>query len=114
LEFFSVARYQGEGRVKRERRIAEEIANELHRALGPIMPEDLGENSEVVERVFGDAFDRHHVVSESAGARVLGYVPAELARLNFKYAELQLRLDAAMRPTIRAGATSRTLTAMRL
>jgi hypothetical protein len=83
--------------VKRERRIAEEIANELHRALGPIMPEDLGENSEVVERVFGDAFDRHHVVSEASGARVLGYVPAELARLNQSFADLNQKLDAAIR-----------------
>ena len=86
-------------RRSHERAIAAEVANELFRALGPaMMPESLGEkNRDVVERVFGDAFDRHGVAAEASGARILAYVPAELARLNFKYAEFDRKLDAAVR-----------------
>ena len=81
----------------RERRIAEEIARELHRALGPHAPEALAENSDVVCGIFSAAFDEHRVVSESSGARILAYVPAELARLNQSFADLNLKLDAAIR-----------------
>jgi len=91
----------GEANFKRKRElaIASEIANELFRALGPaMMPESLGEkNRDVVEKVFGDAFDRHGVVAESSGARILGFVPSMLAKLNFKFAEFDRQLDAAIR-----------------
>ena len=79
-------------------RIAEYIASELHRLLGPIMPQDLaGGNGDTVRGVFGDAFDRNHVVREPVAARILARVPRELARLNLQFAELNLRLDAAVR-----------------
>jgi hypothetical protein len=83
--------------VKRERRIAEEIASELHRVLGPIMPESLAEHRDVVCEVFDRLFDRHGIVAEAAGARILAHVPKVLARLNQSFAELNRRLDAAVR-----------------
>jgi hypothetical protein len=92
-------------RRARERAIASEIANKLYRALGPAMPE-VGENRDTVCRIFADAFDRHGIVDESAGGRILGYVPRVLADLNLKFAELNSRLDAAMRPPM-PNATSR-------
>jgi hypothetical protein len=84
-------------RRKREQAIAAEIANELHRALGPIMPEALAKNSDVVCAVFGRVFDRHHVVSEASGARILEYVPKILAGMNQSFADLNRKLDAAIR-----------------
>jgi hypothetical protein len=80
----------------RERRIAEEIAHELHRALGAIRPEALAENRDIVCGIFADAFDRHGVAAEAAGARILKFVPKALAELNQSFAELQCRLDAAI------------------
>ena len=82
---------------KREKAIANEIANELHRALGPIMPEALAKNSDVVCKVFGEAFDRNRIVDESAGARILSYVPKILAGMNFKFVETNRQLDVAVR-----------------
>jgi hypothetical protein len=87
----------------RERRIAEEIAEELHRALGPIMPQDLGENGDTVRRLFGDAFDRHGIINETVAARILARVPKKLAELNLKFAELNRRLDAAVRQPVGMG-----------
>jgi hypothetical protein len=87
--------------VKRERQIAEEIANELHRVFGPIMPEALAEKNDAICKIFADAFDRYHVVSEASGARILAYVPKVLADLNLKFAELDRQLDAAVRPPAR-------------
>jgi hypothetical protein len=85
-------------RRSREHGIAEEIASELHRALGPTMPEALvGDNRDIVCGIFADAFDRHHVVSEASGARILKYVPSTLAKLNFEFAEFDRQLDAAIR-----------------
>jgi hypothetical protein len=68
-------------RRKYEQAIAAEIAQELHACLGStMMPEDLvGQNRDVVCEVFGRVFDRHQVVSEVSGARILGYVPKLLA-----------------------------------
>jgi hypothetical protein len=81
----------------RERRIAEEIAIELQRMLGPILPQDLGENGDTVRGVFGDAFDRHGIINETVAARILARVPKVLARLNLQFAELNRQLDAAIR-----------------
>jgi hypothetical protein len=80
----------------RERRIAEEIARELHRAIGNLMPESLPAHGDVVRSTFGDAFDRHHIVDETVAARILARVPRTLARLNLKFAELNAQLDAAV------------------
>jgi hypothetical protein len=86
--------------VTRERQIAEEIASELHRVLGPVMPERLGEHPDVVQGVFGDAFDRHGVVDEACASRILARVPKELAARNFKLAELNRQLDLAVTATV--------------
>jgi hypothetical protein len=84
----------------RERRIANEIAHEIHRVMGPTLPEALvGENSDVVCGIFADAFDRWHVVSEVSGERILAHVPKVLAELNLEFAERNCRLAAAMRAT---------------
>jgi hypothetical protein len=84
-------------RRKYEQAVAAEIAHELHRALGPAMPE-VGENRDTVCRIFADAFDRHQVVSEASGERILKCVPKILAGLYQSYYELNRRLDAAVRP----------------
>jgi hypothetical protein len=83
----------------RERRIAEEIASELQRVLGPILPQDLGENGDTVRGVFGDAFDRHGIINETVAARILARVPKELAAMNLKFAELNRQIAAAVRQT---------------
>ena len=88
----------------RERRIAEAIAQEIHRVLGPTMPERLGDNQDIVCGVFADFFDSHQVVAEAEGARILKLLPLVLAKLNLKHAELQCRLDAAV-PARPAAAT---------
>jgi hypothetical protein len=85
-------------RRSRERAIASEIANELYHALGPAMPEALAENRDVVCETFARVFDRHGIVTEASGSRILAYVPKVLADLNLKFAELKSRLDAAVRP----------------
>jgi hypothetical protein len=89
-------------RRKHERAVAAEIANEIHRALGPAMPE-VGENRDTVCRIFADAFDRHQVVSEASGERILKCVPKILAGLYQNYAELNSRLDAAVRQPLVIG-----------
>jgi hypothetical protein len=82
-------------RRARDRRIAEEIGTELCEALGgPVPPEALTENRDTVCEVFGRVFDRHGIVTESAGACVLACVPRVLA---IKLAERNRRIDAAMR-----------------
>ncbi len=83
--------------IARERRVAEEIASELHRVLGPTMPEALAEKSDVVCGIFADAFDRHGIVDESVGARILGHVPKFLATMNQSLADLNAKIDAAIR-----------------
>jgi len=67
--------------------------------LGPILPEALAENRDTVCEVFERVFDRHHVVTEDVGARILARVPKELAVLNLQFAELNRQLDAAIRQT---------------
>jgi hypothetical protein len=88
-------------RRARERGIAEAVARELHRMLGPHSPESLAENSDVVCDTFSRVFDRHGIVNESSGARILGYVPKYLAALNQDFDALNRKLDAAMRPAIK-------------
>jgi hypothetical protein len=83
-------------RRKKEQAIAAEIANEIHRQLGPTMPEELAVKNDVICEIFGDAFDRHSI-TESAADRILAFVPAYLAGLNLKFAELNRKLDAAVR-----------------
>jgi hypothetical protein len=88
----------------RERAIAQEIANEIRLVLGQVMPEDLGnKNQDLVCGIFAGAFDRHRVVDEAAGARILSYVPGILAKLNFNFAELNRRLDVAVAATVHSG-----------
>jgi hypothetical protein len=84
-------------RRKKEQAVAAEIANEIHRQLGPTMPEELAVKNDVICEIFGDAFDRHSI-TESAADRILAFVPVVLADLNREYAELNSRLDAAVRP----------------
>ena len=85
-------------RRAKERRIAEEIARELHRVMGPFVPEMLATKNAVIHKVFADAFDLHSVTDEPSAGRVLAHVPKALAGLNLKFAELQRRLAAAVRP----------------
>ena len=85
-------------RRKKEQAVAAEIADELTRALGPIAPETLAIKSDTVCRIFSDALDRNGVVDESAAERVLAFVPGILADVNLKFADLQRKLDAAVRP----------------
>jgi hypothetical protein len=85
---------------RRERAIAEEIAEKIYRVQGPIAPEDL--DRDIVCGIFADFFDSHQVVAEAEGARILALVSPLLAELNLKYAELNRQLDAAIRqPLIR-------------
>ena len=93
-------------RRAKERRIAEEIARELHRVMGPFVPEMLTIKSDAVAAIFTAAFDSHNVVDERAAERILHHVPVVLADLNREYAELNSRIDAAMRPPM-PNATSR-------
>jgi hypothetical protein len=81
----------------RERAIADEIANELHRVLGPLNPEDLEKNSATVGEVFGRVFDRHGIIDEAPAAQILARVPKELAALNLPFADLNRKLDSAIR-----------------
>jgi hypothetical protein len=83
-------------RRKHERAVAAKIASELHRVLGPIAPETLAVKSEVTCKVFSEVFD-YYGVTESAAERILHLVPAILADLNLKFAELNSRLDAVIR-----------------
>ena len=87
-------------RRKHERAIASEIANELNRVLGRAMPEALADNRDIVCGIFATVFDRHHVVTEDAGERILQCVPKILAGRYQSYAELNSRLAAAVRPPI--------------
>jgi hypothetical protein len=84
-------------RRKFEQSVASEIAHEIYRTLGPTMPEALAVKSDVICRVFGEAFDRHGVVTESAAERILSFVPAELAALNFRFADFNRQLTVAIR-----------------
>jgi hypothetical protein len=85
----------------RERAIAEEISNEIHRVLRPVMPEDLGDkNQDLVCGIFAGAFDRHGVTDEAAGARILSYVPGALAELNFNFFELNRQIALAVAATV--------------
>jgi phage gpG-like protein len=85
-------------RKARDRRVAQEFADELTKALGgPAMPpEALTANRETVGEIFGRVLDRHQIVNEAAAACVLACVPRVLAK-NFKSAELnrRRRRDAA-------------------
>ena len=81
-----------------EQSIANEIAHEIYQALGPTMPEALAKNGDVVCEVFGRAFDRHGIINEASGARILAYVPKELAVRNLQFAEINRQLVAAVRP----------------
>jgi hypothetical protein len=82
-------------RRKRSREIATEIATEINRVLGPIMPEMLATKNDVIQKVFGDAFDRHGV-SEAEAEIILSYVPGMLAANNAQFADLHRKLDAAI------------------
>lgn len=88
---------------RRDRRIAEEIAAELTEALGPIAPEALIEHRDTVCETFDRVFDRHQIITEDAGARILGYVPKVLAARNLEFAETNRQLDAAAEENIMTG-----------
>jgi hypothetical protein len=80
-------------RKARDRRIAEEIVDELTKELGgPVMPEALTANPETVGAVFGRVLDRRGIVNESAAACILKCMGRALAK-NFR----NRQLDAAMR-----------------
>ena len=83
--------------MTRERRIAREIADELYRAIGPTMPETLGDHGDLVREIFGKVFDRHGIANEATAARILAKVPKLLADLNLQFADLHRRLDAAVK-----------------
>jgi hypothetical protein len=85
-------------RRAKERRISEEIAAEINRQLGPIPPETLAERNELICAIFGAALDRHKIVNEAIAARVMAFVPQFLADQHRKFAELDRKLGAAMRP----------------
>ena len=93
-------------RKARDRRVAEEIADELAKALGGpaltaiarsrIPSEALTEETrDTVGEVFGRIFDQRGIVTEAAAANILMCVPRILAK-NFKAAERNRQLDAAM------------------
>ena len=96
-------------RRTRERQIAEGIAAELHRVMGPILPEMLATKNAVIHKVFADAFDFYSVTDEPSAGRILAHVPKALAGLNLKFAELQRRLDAAMRQPLTTPALAKIL-----
>jgi hypothetical protein len=84
-------------RRAKERRIAELIALELNRVLGPVLPEMLAVRNDTVCGIFSAAFDSHRVVDEASAERILHFVPAYLATLNESFATLNAKLDAAIR-----------------
>jgi hypothetical protein len=68
-------------RKARDRKIAEEIADELAKALGStVTPEALAGRDDIVCAAFERVFDAHGIVNEFAGANVLKCVPKILAR----------------------------------
>jgi hypothetical protein len=95
-------------RKARERQIAEEIANEIYHELGPVAPEALAlaKNSDIVCKVFSDAFDRHRITNEASAARILKHVPKILAGLNESFANLNQKLDAAIQQQRAEGSIS--------
>jgi hypothetical protein len=67
-------------RRARDRRIAEEFADELTKALGaPVKPEMLAAHGEIVCKIFGDVLDAHGIREEAAAACVLRCIPRVLA-----------------------------------
>ena len=86
-------------RRTRERQIAEGIAAELHRRMGPILPEMLATKNAVIHKVFADAFDLHSDTDEPSAGRILAHVPKALADLNREFAVLNRQLDFAIRQT---------------
>jgi hypothetical protein len=84
----------------RERAIASEIAHELHRVMGPILPEMLATRNDIVCGVFSKAFDQYKIFDEAVAARILKFVPKRLAELNLKYAEFDRQLSAATRQRV--------------
>jgi hypothetical protein len=91
-------------RKARDRRVAEEVANGLHDALGPgllhqigggvVTPEALPEEiRDKIDEVFSRVYDAHGIVNKFAGANILKCVPRALAK-----AELNRQLNAAMQP----------------
>jgi hypothetical protein len=82
-----------------EQAVALQIAQELTRMMGPVFqPEMLAVKSEATCRVFGDAFDANDIVDEASAARIMEYVPKFLVERYRQRAELNARLDAAVRP----------------
>jgi hypothetical protein len=82
---------------KRAQAIAAEIADEIGRKLGPIPPETLAVQSELICEIFGAALDRNKIVDEASAARVMAFVPQFLADKYRQRAELNARIDAAVR-----------------
>jgi hypothetical protein len=79
-----------------EMTIALQVAQELTRT-GPFQPELLAVRSDEVCRIFGEALDSNQIVDEAAAARILSYVPKFLAERYRQRAELNCRIDAAIR-----------------
>jgi hypothetical protein len=84
-------------RRKLEHAIASEIAHELHRVMGPILPEMLATRNDIVCGVFSRAFDQYKIFDEAVAVRILKFVPKRLAELNLKFAEFNRQFDAAIR-----------------
>jgi hypothetical protein len=100
-------------RRKFEQSVASAIAHELHRVMGPILPEMLATRNDIVCGVFSTVFDQYKIFDEAVAARILKFVPKRLAELNFKFAEFNRQFNAAMRPAInpeRLALTHRTAT----
>jgi hypothetical protein len=68
-----------------ERAIAVELAAELTKALGPVLPPEAlsAKDGDVVREVFSRVFDAHGIVIEAVGARILSRLPKLLARAEF-------------------------------
>jgi hypothetical protein len=90
-----------------EQAVALQIAQELTRALGPIMPEALAVANETVCAIFGNVLDQNRITDEAAAERILHFVPPFLADLNRGRAELDARLAAAISEMGRPGVPAR-------
>jgi hypothetical protein len=84
-------------RRKHEQAVASAIAHELHRVMGPILPEMLATRNDIVCGVFSKAFDQYKIFDEAVAARILKFVPKRLAELNLKFADFNRQLSAAIR-----------------
>jgi hypothetical protein len=97
-------------RAKREKAIAQEVANELYALTQPTM--DIGGDVTPLlqlhlPHIFGKACERHSLQTEAECQRVFGYVTPALASLNQRFQKLARRVEKNARKAERKAAGAR-------